>query len=50
LEENFSASAHFISSVRGLVILVVGGIASYFALAHISGAMTLAEMRAALKR
>jgi putative peptidoglycan lipid II flippase len=50
LAENFGASAHFISSVWGLVILVLGGIASYFALAHVSGAMTLAEMRAALKR
>ena len=50
LAENFNASAHFISSVWGLIILVVGGIASYFALAHVSGAMTLAEMRAALKR
>jgi putative peptidoglycan lipid II flippase len=50
LAENFSAGAHFISSVWGLIILVVGGIASYFALAHVSGAMTLAEMRAAIKR
>ena len=50
LAENFSASAHFISSLWGLVILVLGGIASYFALAHVSGAMTLAEMRAAAKR
>src|SRR5436190_3000134 len=50
LEENFSVGAHFISSVWGLVILVLGGIASYFALAHVSGAMTLAEMRAAIKR
>jgi putative peptidoglycan lipid II flippase len=50
LAENFSASAHFISSVWGLAVLVLGGIASYFALAHVSGAMTLAEMRAAAKR
>ncbi len=50
LEENFTATASFINSLWGLVILVLGGIASYFALAHISGAMTLAEVRAALKR
>ncbi|HUQ36241.1 MAG TPA: murein biosynthesis integral membrane protein MurJ [Aestuariivirga sp.] len=50
LEKNFSATASFLSSLWGLVVLVVGGIASYFALAHVSGAMTLAEMRAALKR
>ena len=50
LAENFTATASFISSLWGLVVLVVGGIASYFALAHVSGAMTLAEMRAALKR
>ena len=50
LAENFSATASFISSLWGLVILVLGGIAGYFALAHVSGAMTLAEMRAAPKR
>ena len=50
LGENFSASASFLSSLWGLVVLVAGGIASYFALAHFLGAMTLAEMRAALKR
>ncbi len=50
LTENFTATASFISSLWGLVVLVAGGIAGYFALAHVSGAMTLAEMRAALKR
>ena len=50
LAENFTATASFISSLWGLVVLVLGGIASYFSLAHVSGAMTLAEMRAALKR
>jgi hypothetical protein len=48
--ENFTATASFISSLWGLAVLVAGGIASYFALAHFSGAMTVAEMRAALKR
>ncbi len=50
LAENFSAGAHFISSVWGLAILVAGGVAGYFALAHVSRAMTLAEMRAAFRR
>ena len=50
LAENFTATASFISSLWGLVVLVAGGVASYFALAHASGAMTLAEMRAAVKR
>ncbi len=50
LQDNFSATASFISSLWGLAVLVAGGIAGYFALAHVSGAMTLAEMRAAIKR
>ena len=50
LHENFAETASLLSAGWGLVVLVVGGIASYFALAHFSGAMTLAEMRAAAKR
>lgn len=50
LEENFTQTASFFSAVSGLAVLVAGGIASYFALAHISGAMTFAEMRAAIRR
>jgi len=50
LRENFAETASFLSAVWGLVVLVVGGVAGYFALAHFSGAMTLAEMRAAIKR
>jgi putative peptidoglycan lipid II flippase len=50
LAQNFTATASFLSSVWGLVVLVAGGVASYFALAHFSGAMTLTEMRAAAKR
>ena len=50
LQENFAETASFLSAVWGLVLLVVGGLASYFALAHFSGAMTLAELRAAIKR
>ena len=50
LQENFTATASFVSSVWGLAVLVLGGVASYFALGHFSGAMTLAEVRAAIKR
>jgi putative peptidoglycan lipid II flippase len=50
LRENFAKTASFLSAVWGLIVLVVGGIAGYFALAHFSGAMTVAEMRAATKR
>ena len=50
LQENFIATASFFDAVWGLVVLVVGGIASYFALAHFSGAMTFAELNAARKR
>ena len=50
LQENFTEAATFISALWGLVVLVLGGIASYFVMAHFSGAMTLAEMRAATKR
>jgi putative peptidoglycan lipid II flippase len=50
LQENFTATASFFSAAWGLVVLVIGGTAGYFALAHFSGAMTLVEMRAATKR
>ena len=50
LQENFTEAATFISALWGLVVLVLGGIAGYFVMAHFSGAMTLAEMRAATKR
>jgi putative peptidoglycan lipid II flippase len=50
LQENFTETASFFSAAWGLVVLVVGGIAGYFALAHFSGAMSLAEMRAVTKR
>jgi putative peptidoglycan lipid II flippase len=50
LQENFTETASFISAAWGLVVLVAGGIAGYFALAQFSGAMSLAEMRAVTKR
>ncbi len=50
LQENFMGDASFLSSLWGLVVLVVGGAAGYFVMAHVSGAMTLSEIRAAIKR
>jgi putative peptidoglycan lipid II flippase len=50
LEENFAETASFSSAAWGLLVLIFGGAAGYFALAHFSGAMSLAEMRAVTKR
>jgi putative peptidoglycan lipid II flippase len=50
LQENFTETASFHSAAWGLVVLVFGGAAAYFALAHFSGAMSLAEIRATTKR
>ncbi|MBI3673970.1 MAG: murein biosynthesis integral membrane protein MurJ [Rhizobiales bacterium] len=46
----FSAGAHVIGSVVGLIVLVAGGGAIYFLLAHLTGAMRLGELRSLLKR
>lgn len=50
LQENFAETASFFSAAWGLVVLVFGGAAAYFALANFSGAMSLAEIRAMTKR
>jgi putative peptidoglycan lipid II flippase len=50
LAANFQETAHFIASLWALAVLVAGGITAYFALAHVTGAMTLSELRAAVKR
>jgi putative peptidoglycan lipid II flippase len=50
LEANFAETARFMASLWGLLALVLGGIASYFALAHFSSAMTFGELKAAIKR
>ena len=50
LQENFAASADLTDAIWGLLVLVAGGIASYFALAHFLGAMNFAEVRTVLKR
>ena len=50
LRANFMDAATFMTSLWSLAVLVLGGIASYFALAHFTGAMTFGELKAATKR
>ncbi len=50
LRANFAESASFTSSLLSLLVLVAGGISSYFALAHLTGAMTLSELKAVRKQ
>ena len=50
LEESFTETASFSSAAWGLLVLIFSGAAGYFALAHFSGAMSLAEMRAVTRR
>jgi len=50
LRENFVAGAGFQAGLWGLMTLVIGGLVSYFLLAHLTGAMTLGELRAMLAR
>jgi putative peptidoglycan lipid II flippase len=50
LQANFTETATFTNSLWSLVILILGGIASYFAVAHVTGAMTLSELKAVRKQ
>jgi putative peptidoglycan lipid II flippase len=50
LSGNYAEGAGFIAALWGLLVLVVGGIAVYFLLAHVTGAMRLGEFRSMLKR
>ena len=50
LRENFSETSRFLNSLVSLLVLVLGGMASYFALAHLTGAMTLSELRTVRQR
>jgi putative peptidoglycan lipid II flippase len=50
LQENFSKTASFLSSFWALAVLVAGGAASYFLLAHFTGAMRLSEVKSTLRR
>ena len=50
LAGNYGADAGFAAALWGLLLLVGGGAASYFLAAHLTGAMSLGELRAMLKR
>ncbi|MFO1121603.1 MAG: murein biosynthesis integral membrane protein MurJ [Hyphomicrobiales bacterium] len=50
LAGNYVAGAGFLAALWGLALLVGCGITSYFLLAHVTGAMTLAELKSMLKR
>jgi putative peptidoglycan lipid II flippase len=50
LSGSYAPGAGFTSALWALLILVAGGIASYFVAAHVTGAMRFAEFRSMLKR
>lgn len=50
LQGNYAQGAGFLSAAWGLMVLVLGGIFSYFVLAHLTGAMRLSEITSMLKR
>ena len=50
LEGNYAQGAGFLAAAWGLAALVSGGVVSYFLLAHVSGAMSLGELKSMLKR
>lgn len=50
LAADYAEGAGFRAALAGLVLLVSGGILSYFALAHVTGAMRLGEIKSMLKR
>lgn len=50
LSANYVEHAGFIAAAWGLLLLVTGGILGYFAIAHLTGAMRLGEIRSLLKR
>ena len=50
LRSNYAENAGFLAAAWGLLLLVGGGIVSYFSLAHVTGAMRLGEFKSMLKR
>jgi putative peptidoglycan lipid II flippase len=50
LEARFALEQGFLSHLWALLLLVIGGAAAYFLLAHATGAMRLPELRSMLKR
>ena len=50
LRGNYAEGQGFVAAAWGLLLLVSGGALSYFAVAHLSGAMRLGELKSMLKR
>jgi putative peptidoglycan lipid II flippase len=50
LRDNYAEKAGFTAAAWGLLLLVTGGIGSYFAIAQLTGAMRLGELKSMLKR
>ncbi len=50
LRANYAENAGLLAAAWGLLLLVAGGVASYFAIAHVTGAMRLGELKSMLKR
>jgi putative peptidoglycan lipid II flippase len=50
LRDNYAEKAGFFAAAWGLLLLVAGGILSYFAIAQLTGAMRLGELKSMLKR
>jgi len=50
LAGNYAEGAGFLAALWGLLVLVAGGFAGYFILAHLTRAMTFGELRSMLKR
>lgn len=50
VRQNYAENAGFLAAAWGLLLLVAGGAASYFAIAHATGAMRLGELKSMLKR
>jgi putative peptidoglycan lipid II flippase len=50
LSANYAEQAGFLAAAWGLLLLVTGGALSFFAIAHVSGAMRLGEIKTMLKR
>lgn len=50
LRDNYTEKAGFIAAAWGLLLLVTGGIVSYFAIAQLTGGMRLGELKSMLKR
>ena len=50
MADNYAEKAGFSAALWGLIVLVLTGIATYFAAAHVTGAFRLSELRSAMRR